>query len=178
MKEIYGTNVVRKGYADSISALRDLPRYVSEHLISLHADEGGLLPQDAIEAIQADLIKYCPDKREKEAFKSRAMELGRIPIIDHYEVYTDLRTGKYRTKILCIDEKATVDREIVKPNRYPGLLRGGLWGKAIFDYVKRGDGAVRVPPNTGSLAPLGQAVSTAVGFGKEGAENRWGASSV
>ncbi|MHA1478439.1 MAG: BREX system Lon protease-like protein BrxL [Promethearchaeota archaeon] len=138
-KDSFPNKVVRKVYAATIPDLRKLPTYVSEFLISDYADENGVLPKDAIERV-TDLIKLkSHEKKDKEAIKSIAIELGSVEIIDHFEVFTDLRKGKYLTHISILDEIATVNRGLISPTRYQSLLKGGLYGKAKFQYVMRGD---------------------------------------
>jgi ATP-dependent Lon protease len=137
--EAFRNKVVRKHYAASIPELERFPTYVSEYLISLHADENGELPHDAIRYIVDELKHKLFEKRDKEAIKSIAMDLGSVEIIDHFDVFTDLRRGKYYTNVSIIDERATVNKDLVKPSGYQDLLKGGLWGKATFQYTKRGD---------------------------------------
>ncbi|MHA1269290.1 MAG: BREX system Lon protease-like protein BrxL [Candidatus Helarchaeota archaeon] len=139
--KLFPRKVVRKGYASRINEFRRLPNYVIEFQINKYADENGYLHFDAIKKIQSDLNKYTPEKKEKEAFKSMAVELGSIEIIDYFKVNVDLRKGKYYTHISNINEKASVDRELLTPTKFPDLLKGGLWGKAKFQYNKVGDGA-------------------------------------
>ncbi|MBD3212870.1 MAG: BREX system Lon protease-like protein BrxL [Candidatus Lokiarchaeota archaeon] len=137
--ETFRNKVVRKHYACSIPELERFPTYVSEYLISLHADQNGMLPDDAISFIVDQVKKSFFEKKEKEAIKSIALDLGSVEIIDHFDVYCDLRRGKYYTDISVIDERATVNKDLVLPSGYQELLKGGLWGKANFQYVKHGD---------------------------------------
>jgi len=135
----FPNKVVRKSYASSIPEFKKLPTYVSEFLISNYADENGLIRQDAIDRI-IDLMKLkSHEKINKEAIKSIALELGSVEIIDHFEVYTDLKKGKYFTHISILDEKATVNKDLILPSKYQTLLKGGLWGKAQFQHIKQGD---------------------------------------
>nr|MDO8119477.1 BREX system Lon protease-like protein BrxL [Candidatus Sigynarchaeota archaeon] len=139
LKEYFATRIVRKSYAAQVHAFSKLPRFISEYLISLHADENGSLPDDARDKIIADLEKFYPDKADKEQLKSLAMELGSVDIIGHFEVVTDLRRHRYTTLIESLSERATVDSILIGPKFHPDLLRGGMWGKASFQYVPRGD---------------------------------------
>lgn len=135
----FPNKVVRKSYAISIPEFKKLPTYVSEFLISIYADENGNLRQDAIERIVETMKLKAHEKKSKEALKSLALELGSIELIDHFEVYTDLHRGKYFTHISILDEKATVNRDLLSPTRFQPLLKGGLWGKAKFQHIKQGD---------------------------------------
>jgi len=138
-KDEFPNKIVRKVYATNIPEFKLFPTYVSEFLISDFADENGIINKDAINRI-VDLLKLKSfDKKSKEAIKSMAVELGFIEIIEHFEVYTDLRKGTYFTQVSIIDEKATVNRDLLSPSKYQSLLKGGLWGKAKFQYVKGGD---------------------------------------
>lgn len=138
-KDEFPNKIVRKVYATNIPEFKLFPTYVSEFLISDFADENGIINKDAINRI-VDLLKLKAfKKKSKEAIKSMAVELGFIEIIDHFEVYTNLRKGNYFTQVSIIDEKATVNRDLLSPSKYQSLLKGGLWGKAKFQYVKGGD---------------------------------------
>jgi ATP-dependent Lon protease len=138
-QEAFPNEVVRKHYACTIPELESFPTYVSEYLISLHANKNGLLPKDAIRYIVDEVKKKRHEKKDKEAVKSIALDLGSVEIIDHFDVYCDLRRGKYYTDISLIDERATVNRDLVLPSGFQELLKGGLWGKASFQHVKHGD---------------------------------------
>ncbi|MHA1251047.1 MAG: BREX system Lon protease-like protein BrxL [Candidatus Helarchaeota archaeon] len=138
--KLFPRKIVRKGYASRLNEFKKLPNYVIEFQINKYADEKGFLHRDAIKKIQADLNKYSPEKKEKEAFKSLAVELGVIEIIDYFKVNVDLKKGKYYTHISNINEKASVNRDLLTPTKFQDLLKGGLWGKAKFQYIKGGDG--------------------------------------
>ncbi|MGV9173495.1 MAG: BREX system Lon protease-like protein BrxL [Promethearchaeia archaeon] len=135
----FSRKVVRKHYASTIPELSRVPTYVSEYLLSKHADENGIIRDDALERV-GNLIKNKKhEKKKKEKIKSDLVELGSIDVVDHFEVYTDLRKGKYFTDISIIDEKAMVNRDLIKPTKYRTLLEGGLWGLATFEHIKHGD---------------------------------------
>ncbi|MHA1338832.1 MAG: BREX system Lon protease-like protein BrxL [Promethearchaeota archaeon] len=134
-KSQYSGNIVRKIYARAIPNLKNLPVYVSEYLISKYLDDNGILQEDALEEIQRlSLSTY--EKCEKEAIKSMIMEVGVVKLVDFYEAYTDLRKGRYYSYIPKLDEKATVNRDLLKPHKFQALLKGGLWGKAKIEYLR------------------------------------------
>ncbi|MHA1747278.1 MAG: BREX system Lon protease-like protein BrxL [Promethearchaeota archaeon] len=138
--EKFRRDSVRKDYSINIPALNKLPRYIAEFLISSYSDDDGLLTEDVIEKITDELKKYYPDKREKELFKSTAIELKQVEIIGHFKVRADLGKSNYVTRISSLDEKAKVDRSLVSPKGgYPDLLKGGLWGKATLKHAHTGD---------------------------------------
>ncbi|MBD3185931.1 BREX system Lon protease-like protein BrxL [Candidatus Bathyarchaeota archaeon] len=142
IRDHFRNRVVRKSYATSVPVLKKLPRYISEFIVNQHSDENGFLRKDVLEEIVNDLKKFFPEKKDKELYKSRALELGTVDLIGHFEVNTDLRQGSYKTYIKSIDEKASVNKDLILPTKYPDLLRGGLWGKATFEYLRRGDGGM------------------------------------
>jgi len=138
-KDEFPNKIVRKVYSTTIPEFKRFPTYVSEFLIGDYADENGIINQDAINRI-VDLMKLKAfEKKSKEAIKYMAVELGFVEIIDHFEAYTDLKKGTYFTHVSIIDEYATVNRDLLSPSKYQSLLKGGLWGKAKFQHVKRGD---------------------------------------
>ncbi|MHA1300878.1 MAG: BREX system Lon protease-like protein BrxL, partial [Candidatus Helarchaeota archaeon] len=132
--DAFPRKVVRKGYVRTIPELKDLPEYVSEYLISKYADNEGFIRRDAIQKVVNDIRVNVPKKGDKEAIKQQAIDLGYISIIDHFEVFTNLKKGKFYTYIQTINEPASVDAELVSPRRHHSLLKGGLWGKAKFQY--------------------------------------------
>ena len=141
MIKLFPRKVVRKSYATTISEFKKLPNYVIEFQINKYADQNGFIQPDALKKIQSDFNVHIPEKKESEKYKSMAVELGSIEIMDHFKVFVDLNRGRYYTHVQNLNEKATVNRDILKPTRYQTLLKGGLWGKAKFQYVKSGDGA-------------------------------------
>jgi len=140
-KDNFPRKIVRKTYATSMHEFKQFPVHVKEFLISKYADEDGSVPPDAIREIFDELKKNTPEKKDKEVIKSRIKELGTVELIGQYEVFTDLRHGNYYTNINAINEKALVNSELINPRRFPDLLRGGLWGKARFQYIPQGDTA-------------------------------------
>jgi len=141
MLDIFPDIVVRKSYATDSSVFSLLPRYICEFLINRHQDDQGLIHEDAIKEIEGDIRKYCPEERDREQILRKIVDLQRIQIIDHFKVYVDLNSKKYRTYINRLHRKATVDKYLIQPMKYPELLRGGLWGKATVEYVNTGDSA-------------------------------------
>ncbi|MHA1758714.1 MAG: BREX system Lon protease-like protein BrxL [Promethearchaeota archaeon] len=139
MLDNFPNKVVRKSYANDFPTFNTLPRYICEFLINQHQNSEGLLTFDAIQEIESDIIKYYPSEREAQAYLSRAMNLEKIQVIDHYYVIADLNYKRYKTHINNLNQKATVNKGLVSPRKYPELLIGGLWGKATFEYVKAGD---------------------------------------
>ncbi len=139
--DAFPNQVVRKLYTNEILAFKRLPQYMCEFLINQHQDSDGCLQEDAIKEIISEIKKYVPTPREKEKWLSRLMNLKKIQIIDHFEVYTDLRNKRYRTRIPSLNELATVDEFLVQPKKFPELLSGGLWGRATLEYLKSGDRA-------------------------------------
>ncbi|MGQ4876755.1 MAG: BREX system Lon protease-like protein BrxL, partial [Promethearchaeia archaeon] len=134
--DLFPRKVVRKNYGNYISQFRKFPNFVYEFLISKYADADGSLSNEALNEIIDTLKKMSPDKREKEAIKSTIMDLGGIDLIDHYEVYTDLRNKKYYTYVYSLNEKALVNKSLVRPSRHRDLLKGGLWGRARIKYIE------------------------------------------
>ncbi|MHA1679506.1 MAG: BREX system Lon protease-like protein BrxL [Promethearchaeota archaeon] len=142
MCKVFAGKIVRKAYARFIPEFQRLPDYVVEFLISQYADQEGFLRDDAINKIVNDINNYIPEKREKELIKHRALSINHIEIIDRFSVTTDLRRGKYMTRVEALDTRATVDEVLVSQKGDSDLLRGGLWGKASFLYTPGGDGTV------------------------------------
>ena len=141
VKTNFPMKIVRKSIVKAIQELNRFPDFVSEFLISQFIDSEGNVAEDGLNEILADLQKYCPEKGEKEQTKSRVMELGNIDLIDHFQAYADLRKGKYFTQINSMDEKASINRDLLQPGKFNDMLKSGLWGKASLQYIKKGDAA-------------------------------------
>ncbi|WP_457557916.1 BREX system Lon protease-like protein BrxL [Candidatus Harpocratesius sp.] len=131
--------IVNKGYRHEIDELRKFPMFVAEYMISQRADRRGNLYPDGLKNIIHDIQLSNPEKSSKELIKSNLLTLGEVELIDHFQVYTDLRKGKYFTQINTIDERATVNEDLLAPSSFPSLLENGLWGKAIFEYLQSGE---------------------------------------
>lgn len=134
--DLFPRKVVRKNYGNYITQFNKFPNFVAEFLISKYADSDGSLSNEALEEIIDKLKKMSPEKRDKEAIKAAIMDLGGMDLIDHYEVYCDLRNKKYYTYVNSLDERALVNKNLVKPTGQKNLLRGGLWGRAKIKYIE------------------------------------------
>jgi ATP-dependent Lon protease len=140
MIQEFPQKIVMKSYAQTINSLKALPIFVSEYLISRFASPTTcLLHPDAEKEIKAIVTKNTPDKSDKEVLKSTLNLMGNLELIDHYIVHTDLKRGKYFAQIPALDERATVNRDLIMPGRFQDLLKGGLWGKAKFEHVLNGE---------------------------------------
>lgn len=132
---------IRKYYVHNIPVLKRFPQYVRECIIQKYSNtQRGTLHKQAIKEINDFVRKNAPEKNEKEYLKSIIMDLKDSPLIGYYKVYTDLNRGKYFTQVHKLDERATVNRDLVRPpGGFPDLLKWGLWGRAKFQYKAKGD---------------------------------------
>ena len=110
----------------------NLPRYVSEWIVSRHAPDNRL--DDSVRKnIQEFINKHLPAKDQKERLKGKLMQGEPLRILDEYSVEVNLRSNELMLKIPCLDEnRATLEQHIVE--NYPLLLGGGVWGVGKLEY--------------------------------------------
>ncbi|MFW9880231.1 MAG: BREX system Lon protease-like protein BrxL, partial [Candidatus Thorarchaeota archaeon] len=173
IKDHFPRKIVRKSYAISIPELRRFPNYVSEFLINKYSEDDGTLREDALNEIINIMKKKAPEKKQKEALKSMAIELGAVEIIDHFQVYADLRRGKYYTRVSILDENAVVNRDLISPLKYQSLLKGGLWGKAKFLHIGQGESASLNMNEFESYQAEGVVLSRYINNRKNFSTNEW-----
>jgi ATP-dependent Lon protease len=139
IKEHFKNKYLNKEFVDTIHDLEHFPKFVREFLISKYANEEGTVDADDLKNIISEIKKNSFEKADKEKIKSICLELSNIELIDHVQVYVDLKNGRYVTHIKQIDEKALVNKDLVQPGKYDDLLKCGLWGKATYQYIKNAD---------------------------------------
>lgn len=110
----------------------NLPRYVSEWIVSRHAPNNEL-DENIRKNIQDFINKHLPAKDQKERLKGKLFQGEPLRILDEYSVEVNLRNNELMLKIPCLDEnRATLEPHIVE--NYPLLLGGGVWGVGKLEY--------------------------------------------
>jgi len=110
---------------------RSIPTFVGEWLVDRFCPDGRLTP-DVLLEIELFVREHLPTKDQKEEIKNRLSNGETLVLLDHFSVTVDLKTMTKRLLIPCIDEIGYVENFIL--DKYPLLLRGGIWGAGKLSY--------------------------------------------
>lgn len=122
-----GVTIVNKSHA-SLQEIKRLPRFVSDYVLTKFTDNGKTV-EDAVEFVA---LRY-PEARDKHKILSDLMRAGEYVLLDEFKVETDIKAGKHRLSIPCLDVKdGSIDQKLI--SQYEDLLRWGLWGMAKLKY--------------------------------------------
>lgn len=116
------------------SSLNELgiPVFVGEWLIDkqLKEDEWN---EEVKERIVTFIKKYMPPKSEIEALKNRLIDGESITLLDYVSPKVNLRKNEKYLEVSSLgNEKSFIEEHVLE--KYPRLLKGGLWGAAVFKY--------------------------------------------
>lgn len=110
---------------------RSIPTFVGEWLVDRYCPDGKLTDEN-LQKIQKFVQDHLPTKDQKEEIKNK-LSNGETPVLlDHFSVIVDLKTNTKKLRIPCIDQIGFIETNIL--DRYPLLLRGGVWGAGRLSY--------------------------------------------
>jgi len=130
VKEHFPDVALNKAIVEKIG-LRDkpIPLYVVDWLVSRYSKED----QIDINALNAFMEKYLPDKNRKERIKHRLKEGEKVKLLDALKVVVDLAKGEDIAILSSLNlGKLRIPPVIVKAN--PVLLYGDTWGQIELSY--------------------------------------------
>jgi len=130
VKEHFIDVTLNKAVVDKIG-LRDkpIPSYVVDWLVSRYSNEDEI----DINALNAFMEKYLPDKNRREEIKHRIKEGERVKLLDALKVIVDLTKGEDIAILSSLSlGKLKIPPAIVKVN--PVLLYGDTWGHIELSY--------------------------------------------
>ena len=143
IKEAFENYVVRKELIKSQEIGR-LPRFISEYLIAKFSSGGEEGTVDMAKLSQFVNLHF-PELRDRDKVLHDIMTTGSYTLIDEFKVETDIKAGRHRLIIPCLNIRdARVLATLLEGN--PDLLRSGMWGIATLRYV---------PDETGGGADTG-----------------------
>jgi ATP-dependent Lon protease len=133
LKKYYAGAIVDKSLSLQ-QAVRRLPRFVSEWIISKFCADG--INEERLSKIDEFVRKHYPEKREKHRVLSDLMEDGRYTLIDEFRVETDVSRAAYHLLIPSLDQRdGKILKNIVDENQM--MLLGGVWGVGVLEYDKK-----------------------------------------
>jgi len=131
VREVFGPLAVQKKLSRG-ELFQKIPRYVTEFLLAKYVDPDE--PEPGLAKIKKLVEDHYPGYGQAQVIKHRLMSQGSYVLLDEIEVEVDLRAEVYWARIPTIGEnKARIRREI--PEKYPGLMAGGMWGMAQLRYT-------------------------------------------
>jgi len=131
-KQTFGIYAVRKElvYTHEISRL---PRFISEYLIAKFGSDGELSAED-LKKLSDFVNIHFPELRDRDKVLHDLMTLGTYTLMDEFKVETDIKLGKHRLIIPCMNVRdAQILDSILDENA--DLLRSGMWGIATLKYM-------------------------------------------
>lgn len=134
LNEHFAGRVVRKDLTKLIKEGANVPIYVLEYLLGMHAatdDEASIL--EGVERVKKILAENFVRPDEAEKIKSRIRELGQYSIIDKVTVALNPKIDTYEAEFSNLGLKGVpVSSNYVK--EFDKLLVGGIWCMVKIDY--------------------------------------------
>lgn len=132
VRSAFAPYVVRKDLVHSQEISR-LPRFISEYLIAKFCPSDDPTPDD-LKKLTDFVNAHFPELRDKDKILHDIMTQGSYTFMDEFKVETDIKGGKHRLIIPCLNVRdAKVLSTILDDNA--DLLRSGMWGIATLKYV-------------------------------------------
>jgi ATP-dependent Lon protease len=133
LRRAFGPYVVRKDLVHSQEISR-LPRFISEYLIAKFCSSEDDPASDDLKKLADFVNVHFPELRDKDKILHDIMTLGSYALMDEFKVETDIKGGKHRLIIPCLNVRdAKILSTILDENA--DLLRSGMWGIATLKYV-------------------------------------------
>jgi len=132
LKQAFGSYLVRKELVHAHEMAR-LPRFISEYLIAKFY-LGETPTQEEVRKLQDFVTIHFPELRDKDKILHDIMTQGSYTLIDEFKVETDIKGGRHRLVIPCVNVR---DGKILPTilDENTDLLRSGMWGLATLKYV-------------------------------------------
>jgi len=140
LRGAFGLYVVRKDLVHSQEISR-LPRFISEYLIAKFCSTDNDPSSDDLKKLSDFVNVHFPELRDKDKILHDIMTLGSYTFMDEFKVETDIKGGRHRLIIPCLNVRdAKILSTILDENA--DLLRSGMWGIATLKYVPEEEEAV------------------------------------
>ena len=138
-KDYFGEIVINKYLINKAGfGNRAIPKYVGEWIISYFNQDEFEISDDSREKISEFVLKYIPQKSEKESVKNRLLNQQEVKFLDNFSVYINLAKGDRYLNIPFLDEYSSfITPSIVEENTM--LLSSGLWGVGTLFYIPPSD---------------------------------------
>lgn len=110
-----------------------LPRFIAEYLVAKFSNGTDLSGED-LEKISDFVNIHFPELRDRDKVLHDIMTTGSYTLMDEFKVETDIKMGKHRLIIPCINVRdAQILGTVLDENA--DLLRSGMWGIATLKYM-------------------------------------------
>ena len=132
VRNAFAPYVVKKELVHSHETSR-LPRFISEYLIAKFCPMDNPTSDD-LKKLSDFVNAHFPELRDKDKILHDIMTQGSYTFMDEFKVETDIKGGRHRLIIPCLNVRdAKILSTILENNE--GLLRSGMWGIAKVKYV-------------------------------------------
>ncbi|MEM2760336.1 MAG: BREX system Lon protease-like protein BrxL [Nitrososphaerales archaeon] len=131
---VFGTYAVNKRQVQN-HELGRLPRFIAEYLVAkFTGNESG----PDLSKLADFVIIHFPELKDRDKILHDLMTTGTYALMDEFKVETDIKKGKHKLIIPCINVKdAQIVSTILDDNA--DLLRSGMWGIATLKYMPQED---------------------------------------
>lgn len=128
--EVFGTYAVNKQLVQSQEISR-LPRFIAEYLIAKFTGNDS---SPDLKRLSDFVNIHFPELKDRDKILHDLMTTGTYALMDEFKVETDIKKGKHKLIIPCINVRdAQIVSTILDDNA--DLLRSGMWGIATLKYM-------------------------------------------
>ena len=137
--EVYESSAIDKSlYSSSGLNEQSIPVFVGEWLIDRQL-KGGEWTEDVKQQVIGFIHKYMPSKDDVEDLKQRLRNGDSVSVLEYISPKVNLnRDQTYLESGSLGNQKAFIEDFLL--NKFPRLLKGGMWGLAIYGYRRNDDG--------------------------------------
>ncbi|MCF2503768.1 BREX system Lon protease-like protein BrxL [Dyadobacter sp. CY107] len=137
--DIYESSAIDKSlYSSSGLNEQSIPVFVGEWLIDRQL-KGGDWDESVKQQVISFIHKYMPSKDEVEDLKQRLRNGDSVSVLEYISPKVNLnRDETYLESGSLGNQKVYVEEFLL--TKFPRLLKGGLWGLAIYSYRRNDDG--------------------------------------
>ncbi|GAB3921528.1 BREX system Lon protease-like protein BrxL [Mucilaginibacter myungsuensis] len=137
--DIYESSAIDKSlYSSSGLNEQSIPVFVGEWLIDRQL-KGGDWTEDVKQQVIGFIHKFMPSKDEIEDLKQKLRNGDSVSVLEYISPKVNLnRDQTYMESGSLGNQKVFVEEFLL--NKFPRLLKGGMWGLAIYGYRRNNDG--------------------------------------
>lgn len=128
--EVFGTYAVNKQLVHNQEMSR-LPRFIAEYLIAKFTENDS---SPDLKKLSDFVNIHFPELKDRDKILHDLMTAGTYTLMDEFKVETDIKKGKHKLIIPCINVRdGQIINTILDDNA--DLLRSGMWGIATLKYM-------------------------------------------
>lgn len=139
INDVFESSAIDKSlYSGSGLADQSIPVFVGEWLIDRQL-KGGEWNEDVKQQVVAFVRKFMPSKDDIEDLKQRLRNGDQVSVLEYVSPRVDLKKDSTFLESGSLgNEKVQVEEYLL--TKYPRLLKGGMWGLAIYNYRRNDKG--------------------------------------